>query len=518
MKKIVALIPARSGSVRVKHKNLKQVSGVPLIGLAVRQALLAPSVDEVYISTDSEIYAKTAENYGAIVPFIRPIEISGSESTDFDVFNHFLSWYKTRFTELPELIVQVRPTAPVRESETIQQSITFMLKHREFNSLRSISSPHQSPYKMWYMDENNLLSPVIKLDGLESYDKPTQSLPKAYAQDGIVDIVRPETLLQYRSMAGPKIAGLLDHPKTWDIDTNSDFQTASKMVDCSNQFLLLPVKRAIGGNLGIIQGRLSPSAILQKFPDKTWKKEFDCARVCGYTSIEWIRDSFQNNNNPIWRNEFNWSEISTVSLLSGVSIRSVCDDYVQCCDWEKLSLNQYKLLVDLIVRSSMLGVKLITYPLFGDADITSGKKCEAFRQHIKTLANIAQQFNIRIALEITCDAKKLCEIMEEISIPNVGVCIDTGNLHAAGISAEEILRCEKLFGKIIHIHLKDRDAEGNNVALGKGQVDFAAILDALFKIPFAGLLIAETDRGEDPIETAINNKSFISGIIDNMQL
>ena len=62
MSKIVALIPARSGSVRVKHKNLRQFKGIPLLGLAVRQALLAENVDEVYISTDSPIYAKVAEN------------------------------------------------------------------------------------------------------------------------------------------------------------------------------------------------------------------------------------------------------------------------------------------------------------------------------------------------------------------------------------------------------------------------------------------------------------------------
>lgn len=514
MRKIVALVPARSGSVRVKHKNLKQMSGMPLIGLAVRQALAVPEIEEVYISTDSEIYAKTAENYGAIIPFIRPKEISGSDATDYDVFDHFLTWYIAQFGELPELIVQVRPTAPVRDSQTIQKAVCFMLEHSEFDSLRSISEPHQSPYKMWYMNEKNELTAVIEASGNESYDKPTQSLPKTYGQDGVVDIVRPETLMNYKSMAGPKIAGLVDHPNTWDIDTNSDLKKASQMLDWSNQFLLLQKGSALGGNLGIIQGRLSKSDVLQNFPNDEWREEFDRARECGYTSIEWIRDIKRNDYNPLWNNCFEWNELTNISLLSGVSIRSICDDYVQSCCWESLSVEQYETLCELIIRASLLGVKTIVYPLFEKAEIFSEKNFIAFRCHLKTLATIAYQFGISIALEISCKDSVLCEIMDKIDFPNVGICVDTGNLYAAGVSVLDILNCEKLRKRIIHVHIKDRDDKGKNVVLGEGNVDFGGVIRTLYHINYAGLLITETDRGKNPVQTAIANKKYIANIIE----
>lgn len=516
MRKIIALVQSRSGSVRVKHKNLKQILGMPLIGLAVRQALLVPKISEVYVSTDSMIYAEIARNYGAVAPFIRPAEISGSEATDYDVFIHFLMWYKLHVGELPELIVQVRPTAPVRDSETIQQAIEFMLSHPEFDSLRSVSAPHQSPYKMWSMNENCELSSVIKVNGIESYDMPTQSLPKTYGQDGIVDIVRPETLINFKSMAGAKIAGFSEHPKTWDIDTDEDLKKASQMIRYTEQCRLLKNGKAIGGNLGIIQGRLTQAEVLQKFPDDEWKEEFDRARETGYTSIEWIRDKDYNKYNPIWRDDFNWTEIENVSLLSGVSVRSICDDYVQLCDWENLSVKQFERLSELIIRGSMLGVKTIVYPLFEKAELTSERKYYAFKQHIKSLAGIAYQLGIYIALEISNNADQLCEIFNDINLENIGLCVDTGNLYAAGVSIGDILECKNLKNRIIHVHIKDRDAAGNNVVLGDGKVDFNAVIDALVNMKYAGTLVTETNRGNNPIETAISNGKYIADIIDNV--
>lgn len=274
MKKVVALIPARSGSVRIKNKNIRQICGIPLLGLAVRQALLTSNIQEVYVSTDSELYAQVAKNYGAKIPFLRPAEISGSESTDYDVFRHFLDWYIASFEEMPELIVQIRPTAPVRTPETVRKAITFMQSHPEFDSLRSVSVPHQSPYKMWNMDENGQIFPVIRSNLGNCFDAPTQSLPETYAQDGIVDIVRPETLLYTGSMAGKTIAGWIDHPITWDIDTDADLRVATKLLDDTGCYVLLDKREALGGNLGIIQGRLTPSQALQQFPINCWAQEF----------------------------------------------------------------------------------------------------------------------------------------------------------------------------------------------------------------------------------------------------
>lgn len=517
MSKIVALIPARSGSVRVKHKNLRQFEGIPLLGLAVRQALLAKNIDEVYISTDSPVYAKIAENYGAVVPFLRPEEISGSDATDFDVFIHFLKWYEKENKELPEMIVQVRPTAPVRQSSSIDKAVLFMKNHPEFDSLRSISTPHQSPYKMWYMDENFGLTPILESGIEEGYDKPTQSLPCVYGQDGVVDIVRPETLLKYHSMAGENIAGFVEHSETWDIDTINDLKNAEKLYESKEHYLLMSKPEALGGNLSIIQGRLTESEELQKFPNDNWRREFELARKAGYSSIEWIRDLSPNNNNPVWQDNFDASEIETISVLNGVSVRSVCDDYVQTCNWERLSSEQLTLLIDLIIRASKMGAKIIVYPLFCEAEITNLSQIHYFQKYIGVLSSVAAMHGIKIALEISASVSKLIAIFEEIQYPNVGLCLDTGNLYAAGVSYKDILDCPKLASKIYHVHIKDRDIAFNNVVLGKGNVNFNIVFSQLLANGYMGLVVTESSRGEDPYITAVENKKFLYDVISQNQ-
>lgn len=513
MGRIVALIPARSGSIRVKHKNLRQFEGIPLLALAVRQALLAENIDEVYISTDSPIYAEVAENFGAVVPFLRPEEISGSEATDYDVFIHFLKWYENEFKELPEMIVQVRPTAPVRQSSSIEKAVCFMIEHPEFDSLRSVSIPHQSPYKMWNMSEKLRLSPILLTDIEEGFDKPTQCLPCVYSQDGIVDIVRSETLLKFHSMAGRNIAGFIDHPETWDIDTANDLKNAEKLYMSKEHYLLLKKSQALGGNLAIIQGRLTESQILQKFPDDDWRKEFELARKAGYSSIEWIRDSFPNDKNPIWQECFDASVIQAVSTLSGVSVRSICDDYVQTCDWETLTIEQFGCLTELIIRASKLGTKIIVYPLFCEAEITSALKLMAFKKHIGVLSNVAATQGIKIVLEMSVPIKDMVELFEKIQYSNVGMCLDTGNLYSSGISSMDVLNCPQLVNKIWHVHIKDRDSDLNNVVLGEGNVNFNSILMHLVVSGYKGLVVTETSRGENPYNTAIKNKKFLSDII-----
>ena len=510
MGKIVALVPARAGSTRVKNKNIRQIKGMPLIGIAVKQALDVKEIDEVYISTDSELYAEIAQVYGAVKPFLRPKEIAGNQSTDYEVFRHFLNWYKSEKGEMPELIIQVRATAPVRESDTISAAIRFMKEHREFDSLRSISSPHQTPYKMWTMDENKQLTPLMNTIE-QAYDMPTQNLSACFAQDGIVDIVRPETILKFESMAGKKIAGWLDHSQTWDIDTEQDMINAGQMVTRVGLFNLPADEKGLGATLGIVQGRLTKATELQHFPTN-WKREFSEARKAGYSSIEWFRDKEYNSENPLWVDSYDLEEVKKVAFIEGIGVQSICDDYVQKCEWKNLKLEQFTLLVDLLVKAASIGVSIVVYPMFEKADITDEENRESFIYFIKKLGNIAEKFSIKIALEISEGAEWQAELLDKVD-NNIGICVDTGNLFAKGINAGDIIACEKIRNRIIHIHLKDRNEKGDNVILGTGRVDFYHAIKQLYDMNYSGLMVTETDRGIVPFDTAVQNKLFLQNII-----
>ena len=507
MGRVVALVPARAGSVRLKNKNIQQIKGIPLLALAIRQAYMVKGIDEVYVSTDSEVYAEIASNYGAIVPFLRPEEISGSDSTDYDVFRHFIEWYGQKYTQYPELIIHMRPTSPIRSPKMIEKAITLINKHPEFDSLRSISEPHQSPYKMWRFLNSGEIVPVIQ-QNTKQFDGPTQKLPETYAQDGRIDIIRTKTILEQNSISGQKIVGYYCCDQNWDIDKISDFYKVEAMVEKQNLYTFLKNSRSFSGNLGITQGRLTQAKELQCFPINNYKKEFSLARKAGYTSIELIRDKEYNKKNPLWNQDQDIKLLKQTAILNGIGIKSICDDYIQQCKWEKLSMKQYYNLENLLIKSYELGCEMVIYPLFKEASIEDETSLKFFLLCLHNLAQLAQCLNIKIALEISWDVERLCELFRKVNEKNVGLCIDTGNLYYNHYSVKAILSEKRLHNYIYHIHLKDSTLINKNVIPGKGGVNFKEIFSMLGEIDYNGNMVTETVRGEDPYETAVNIKKL----------
>ncbi len=219
---IVALIPARAGSKGVPGKNIMVLNGKPLISYTISQALQSTSITRTIVSTDGADIAAVATEHGAEVPFMRPAEFARDASPDIDVFRHLLDYLRDTEGRLPDLVVHLRPTGPIRRVALIDKAIGLMLDHPEATALRSIALAEQTPYKMWLMD-GAFLKPVATVPGLpDAHSVGRQQLPRAYWQNGYVDIVRPQTILEGNSMVGDRpLAFLVDQPK-YDIDYPKD--------------------------------------------------------------------------------------------------------------------------------------------------------------------------------------------------------------------------------------------------------------------------------------------------------
>jgi N-acylneuraminate cytidylyltransferase len=214
----MALIPARGGSKSVPRKNLLPVAGRPLIAYSILHAKACPSITRVVVSTDDDEIAAAARQLGAEVPFKRPAEAASDTATDFQVFQHALTWLAAHEQYAPELVVHLRPTGPVREVALIERAIQLMLHEPEADSLRSIGAAEQTPYKMWRI-EDSFLRPLIELPGYpEAHSMPRQKLPVAYWQNGYVDIVRPRTILELGSMTGSVILPFVVEGKIHELD------------------------------------------------------------------------------------------------------------------------------------------------------------------------------------------------------------------------------------------------------------------------------------------------------------
>lgn len=210
---ILALIPARGGSKSIPRKNLLPIAGRPLIAYSIAHALESRHITRVVVSTDDVEIAEVAQSCGAEVPFMRPSEYAADDSTDFEVFRHALETLRDRDGYSCECVVHLRPTGPVRQPSRIDEAIDIFLRHPEADSLRSVTAPAHTPYKMW-RERDGFLEPLLQVDGVaEPYCQPRQRLPQVFWQNGYVDIVRPRTVLEMGLMCGHRIVPFaMDEP------------------------------------------------------------------------------------------------------------------------------------------------------------------------------------------------------------------------------------------------------------------------------------------------------------------
>ncbi len=225
---ILAIIPARSGSKSVPHKNIRLINGKPMLGYSIEHAKESKYINRIILSTDSEAYANLGKEYGAEVPFIRPLQYATDTALDIDVFYHCLNYLKKCEGYHADIVVQLRPTYPIRNVEDIDAMIEILLKDPSYDSVRSIAPAKEIPYKMWFKDDNDEIAPIMT-DIPECYNMPRQQLPRVYYQNACIDVVKGEVILNQKSMSGNKICGY-EMRKNFDIDTEEEFKAAEEFL------------------------------------------------------------------------------------------------------------------------------------------------------------------------------------------------------------------------------------------------------------------------------------------------
>ena len=232
MVEVLALIPARGGSKSIPRKNIESFAGRPLIAYSVAAGLAARRVDRVVVSTDDEAIAAIARRCGAETPFLRPAEYSQDETPDLPVFRHALQWLAEHEGYLPDVIVQLRPTSPFRRVRHIDRAVELLLERPEADAVRTVCIPFQNPFKMWRIDADGFMRPLMNIGSPEAYNMPRQALPDVYWQTGYVDAAWAKTILDKNSMTGEKILPLIIGPEEWvDIDSPDDWRRAERLLE-----------------------------------------------------------------------------------------------------------------------------------------------------------------------------------------------------------------------------------------------------------------------------------------------
>lgn len=222
--KLYSIIPARGGSKKVPKKNIKNLGGFPLIAYSICASNLTKGIDRTIVSTDSKEIANIALKYGAEVPFIRPSKISQDNSTDLELFEHVINWLKTNEDEVPDLLVHLRPTTPLRSSTIMDKSISEIKNKSDSTSLRSVHELSEPPQKMMQLDKSGFLRGFFPNDKRpEYYNLPRQVFPKAYHPNGYIDIIKADFIQDKGSLHGPNILGFIT-PFSIEVDLPEDFE------------------------------------------------------------------------------------------------------------------------------------------------------------------------------------------------------------------------------------------------------------------------------------------------------
>ena len=239
----VVIIPARGGSKSIPRKNIRLLSGIPLVAYSIEAGLKARQVDRVIVSTDDEEIAQVARFWGADVPFLRPAALAGDATPDLPVFQHALHWLEENAGGLPEIVVQLRPTSPLRSPECVDAAIDLLRADETLDSVRGVVLASQNPYKMWRLQPDGTLAPLLATDE-EAYNRPRQVLPQTYWQTGHVDAIRSCVINERGSMSGSRIGALvLDPVYGCDIDSEADWKRTEWLLDHLDRAVVRPGNR-----------------------------------------------------------------------------------------------------------------------------------------------------------------------------------------------------------------------------------------------------------------------------------
>lgn len=233
MSKIVAIIPARSGSKTITDKNILDLNGFPTIAYSIAAAKLSKNIDRVIVSTDSEKYASIAKKFGADVPFLRPLTLSTDNSLDIDFFLHAMRWVKDNEGKLPEIWVHLRPTSPFRDPKVIDQAINYFVDNlNNSSSLRSAHIAPESPLK-WFVKKNEYFKGFVNSD---ISNLPKEVFEQTYIPNGYVDIIRSSTVIKKNNIHGDKMLAFIS-PTIYEIDSLEEFNFISYQMEKSDSVL-----------------------------------------------------------------------------------------------------------------------------------------------------------------------------------------------------------------------------------------------------------------------------------------
>jgi CMP-N,N'-diacetyllegionaminic acid synthase len=230
-RRVVAVIPARSGSKSVPGKNIRDLAGKPLIAWTIETALNTPEIDRIIVSTDGEKITEISRKYGAEV-YPRPAELATDEALVIDTLRHLRKQLKKE-KESAEYMVLLEPTAPFRLPTDISECLNI-LESNKLDSIATFVESSSNPHRAWKIDS---IIPKPFIVGSDPW-LPRQSLPVAWHLNGGVYAFLLDRLPdEGRGLLFGKYGSVcMPQERSIDVDSETDFLVAEKFIKNINSY------------------------------------------------------------------------------------------------------------------------------------------------------------------------------------------------------------------------------------------------------------------------------------------
>lgn len=233
--KAIAFIFARGGSKGLPGKNIRPLGGKPLIAWSIEHALAVKRIERVIVSTDSEEIAAVARQYGAEVPFIRPAELARDDSPEWLAWRHALNYLLDTAGVLPEAMVSVPTTAPLRLPLDIENCLDEFEKG-EADMVITVADAYRSPY--FNMVKTNAEGAVELVIPTQSAITHRQDVPTVYDMTTVAYVANPEFVMTHNAIFEGRVRAVhVPTERAIDIDTLLDFQIAECLLNIREQKL-----------------------------------------------------------------------------------------------------------------------------------------------------------------------------------------------------------------------------------------------------------------------------------------
>jgi len=224
---VLGVIPARGGSKRAPMKNLRMLTGIPLVGHTIIAARTSHMLDRVVVSTDDERIAKTARLFGADVPFFRPHELSRDETPLLPVIKHAVVSVERSSSHPVDIVAILQPTSPFRTSSQIDAAIRKIIRSKADTVVSVCKMQHHPWWAVKVVDGH-----VMPFFSYRKLNTERQKLPQAYRETGGIYITKRHVLMNLNKLLGPDTRPIiLDRISSLDIDDEADFLMAESLAE-----------------------------------------------------------------------------------------------------------------------------------------------------------------------------------------------------------------------------------------------------------------------------------------------